>query len=90
MDQPMNQSFPLNDVSVIDRKIDRGCNHTLIYRTEQGVALGTWIEETGDYGIRVSCQVCGKFYGYLPHASYRTEQAAMQAYSKQKTKPPSS
>lgn len=66
------------------------CHHTLSHRTEQGAMNGTWIEVSGAYGIRVSCQVCGKFYGYQPRNQRLNDQQSIRAYLEQSSQYPSS
>ncbi|MDZ4850389.1 MAG: hypothetical protein SGI77_13975 [Pirellulaceae bacterium] len=59
------------------------CNHTLHHRDEDGTPLGSWIESTGVYGIRVTCRVCDKFFGYLPNEQGRSDQELYEAYLEQ-------
>ena len=42
------------------------CNHTVHHITPDGRPLGSW--HTDPAGLRIECSVCGRFYGYLPHA----------------------
>ena len=59
------------------------CNHTLHHRDQDGNPLGSWIESTGGYGIRVACRVCDELFGYLPNDLGRSDQELYEAYLEQ-------
>lgn len=60
------------------------CNHTLYHRTNDGLLQGTWMEEHGQYGTRVVCRSCGKFYGYMPLDNDLGESVVFAAYLSQR------
>ena len=60
------------------------CNHTLHAFGDNGRVVGTWVAASGPYGLRVSCKICGKFYGYAPLRTERTLQQLYKAYNEQR------
>jgi hypothetical protein len=76
-------SVPATDVTTSANPIAEVCNHTLHHKDPAGKLEGTWIETSGAYGIRVSCRVCGKFFGYHPKESDRTDEELYKAYLEQ-------
>ena len=63
----------------------RTCHHTLHTRNQAGQCVGTWVEQRGPYGTRVSCKYCGKLYGYSPLAIDRSDEQALEAYLLQRS-----
>lgn len=71
---------PSSKVSELQARV---CNHTLHHKDDSGRLAGTWIETNGPYGTRVSCRVCGKFFGYHPNEAKRTDDELYKAYLEQ-------
>lgn len=51
-----------------------GCEHTLHHLDSVGNLCGSWGQTPTKYGLRISCKVCGKFYGYSPNQKNRRRQ----------------
>lgn len=60
------------------------CDHTLHAFGDQGRMLGSWGAVSGPYGLRVSCKICDRFYGYAPVHSERTPQQLHKVYIEQR------
>ncbi len=41
------------------------CDHSKELYDEEGRWLGSWVKEETKSGVRVVCESCGKFYGYI-------------------------
>ena len=63
-----------------------GCDHTLHYENDQGDKLGSWIQTSGEYGVRVACKHCDRLYGYIPNRAGRSESELHAAYMEQRSK----
>ena len=59
------------------------CDHTVQHVDQDGKMLGSWIESTEEYGVRVACRICNKLYGYRPREDGRTDKQLYEAYLEQ-------
>ena len=43
----------------------RRCDHTIQVVDERGEWIGSWVEVERGGRVKVVCECCGKFYGYV-------------------------
>ncbi len=55
------------------------CDHTKDLYDASGRRMGSWVnEQTERDGIRVVCEACGKFYGYIGREPGQKERPAKE------------